>query len=270
MLGRLLFSGELTPFSSFISPAFFDVVPAKPLWQRAKELVSFSRSCAEYRRAVAERSSLLERSHLPIRLNPTPGTRERDPSGEHADRDTRLALQQRGAHLTALYFHQLWHGDVTLIDLRRRAFGPGANPRRADLDWQPTSWMVRWERSFIESMRHVYAGFYAERWRDFRAGLASLNLHPAEDVLRAHFGTTRVKFEVKHFVSTFKKVFVRCRDARTSLHPDFLALGLYLATLYDHLEDLDVTVDVAASFELATRTALEPQFGSQLDGVAHG
>jgi hypothetical protein len=53
-------------------------------------------------------------------------------------------------------------------------------------------------------------------------------------------------------VSTFHQVFVLCRDAKQSLHPDFLPLGLYLATLYDHLERLGAAVDVLAAFEKAS------------------
>jgi hypothetical protein len=57
-----------------------------------------------------------------------------------------------------------------------------------------------------------------------------------------------VRFEVKQFISTFHEVFLRCKASRTALHPDFLPLGLYLATLYDHLERLGMAVDVVAAF----------------------
>jgi hypothetical protein len=97
-------------------------------------------------------------------------------------------------------------------------------------------------------------GAYRDDKSAFRAGLEALNLSHAEDVFVKHFGDGQraVRFEVKHFVSTFHQVFVRCRDAGTRLHADFLLLGLYLATLYDHLEQLGVAVDVVSAFEQAS------------------
>jgi hypothetical protein len=46
--------------------------------------------------------------------------------------------------------------------------------------------------------------------------------------------------------------FVLCRDAKQSLHADFLPLGIYLAALYDHLERIGVAVDVLGAFEKAS------------------
>jgi hypothetical protein len=36
------------------------------------------------------------------------------------------------------------------------------------------------------------------------------------------------------------------------LHPDFVALGVYLAALYEHLEELDVPLDVRGAFAAAS------------------
>jgi hypothetical protein len=165
-----------------------------------------------------------------------------------------MAPEARATRVVALYFHQILHGDTTLLDLRHQAFST-----RHPLTWRPASWIAEWEPSFIEALRQVYVGFYRDDPSGFRAGLKALNLSHAEDVFRQHFGDGQraVRFEVKHFVSTFHQVFVRSRDARTTLHPDFLLLGLYLASLYDHLERLGVPVDVAAAFEHASQ--LEPR-----------
>jgi len=43
--------------------------------------------------------------------------------------------------------------------------------------------------------------------------------------------------------------FCAANSTAQSLHPDFLPLGIYLAALYDHLEELNVAVDVTAAFE---------------------
>jgi hypothetical protein len=247
MLGKLLSGGEFGQWASFVTPAFFDVMPSKPLWQRFKGLVQGTRDPKSYAKAVRERQALLARSSLAVTLE-SPGARhESDLSTAGAD--AAMAPEARAARVVALYFHQVLHGDTTLLDLRYPAFS-----EQHPLTWRPAAWMATWEPAFIEALRQIYVGFYRDDTSGFRAGLRALNLSHAEDVFKRHFGDGQraVRFEVKHFVSTFHQVFVRCRDARTSLHPDFLPLGLYLASLYDHLERLGVAVDVAGAFEHAS------------------
>jgi hypothetical protein len=252
MLGKLLQGSELGQWASFVSPAFFNVMPTKPLWQRAKGLARATRDPDRYARALNARRLLLARSLLAIRLE-TPATRGSDrPPPAHA---AALAPAARAAQLVELYFHQVLHGDTTLLDLRQQAF-TGAAP----LVWRPAPWVAEWDAGFIAALRQIYTGFYRDDTSGFRAGLRALNLEPAEAVFRRHFGDGQhaVRFEVKHFVATFHQVFVICRDAKTSLHADFLPLGLYLASLYDHLERLGAAVDVAAAFEKASVLEAEP------------
>ena len=97
----------------------------------------------------------------------------------------------------------------------------------------------------------MYRGFYGEDDALFERGVRALHLEPATDVLRAHFGEgdqRAVVFETKVFHSSFHDVFVRCRDEGVSLHRNFLALGLYLACLYDALEGRG-PLDVRDAFE---------------------
>jgi hypothetical protein len=247
MLGKLFQGGEFGQWASFVSPAFFSVMPTKPLWQRAKGLARATRDPDRYARAVNARRALLARSLLSITLD-TPATHGAN-RAHPAEGPEALAPEARAAQLVELYFHQLLHGDTTLLDVRQQAFG-GA----AQLVWKPASWVAEWDPSFIAALRQIYTGFYRDDPSGFRSGLRALNLEPAEAVFRRHFGDGQraVRFEVKHFVSTFHQVFVICRDAKTSLHADFLPLGLYLASLYDHLERLGSAVDVAAAFEKAS------------------
>jgi hypothetical protein len=252
MLGKLLSGGEFGQWASFVTPAFFSVMPTKPLWQRFKGLVQGTRDPKLYARVVRERQALLARSSIAVVLE-GPGERhEADLSTAGADAG--MAPEARASRVVSLYFHQILHGDTTLLDLRPQAFSA-----QHPLTWRPAPWIADWDAAFIEALRQIYAGFYREDDSGFRAGLAALNLTHSEDVFRRHFGGGQraVRFEVKHFVATFHQVFVRCRDAHTRLHPDFLLLGLYLASLYDHLERLGVTVDVGSAFEHASE--LEPQ-----------
>jgi hypothetical protein len=252
VLGKLLQAGEFGQWASFVSPAFFSVMPTRPLWQRAKDLARATRDPDRYTHAVIARRALLARSLLTITLEtPAPrGAEEAQPAGA-----TALAPEARATQLVELYFHQLLHGDTTLLDVRQQAFG-GA----AQLVWKPASWVTEWDPSFIAALRQVYSGFYRDDPDGFRSGLRALNLERAEQVFRGHFGGGQraVRFEVKHFVSTFHQVFVICRGAKVSLHADFLPLGLYLASLYDHLERHGSPVDVAAAFEKASRLEAAP------------
>jgi len=245
MLGKLLEASEFGQWASFVSPAFFDVMPTRALWQRFKALAGAARDPELLAQAIAERRGWLARSRLPVSIAPAAAQQPRaaeTPQGPQAPSD-------RAAAVASLYFHQLLHGELTLLDLRASAFGDEAGA----LVWRPAAWIVRWDPSFILPLRRIYTGFYGGDTAEFHAGLRALNLLHAEHVFRQHFGDGQgtVRFEVKHFVATFHRVFVLCRDAKTRLHPDFLPLGLYLASLYDHLERLGVPVDVAAAFGAA-------------------
>jgi hypothetical protein len=264
MLGKLLSGGEFGQWASFVTPAFFDVMPAKALWQHFKELVRGTRDRELFARVVRERQALLARSSLSLTLQgpddaPTP---QGAPGGDpiRGAEPPPISPEARAARVVALYFHQILHGETTLLDLRRASFS-----NHHPFVWRPHAWMARWDPSFSAALRQIYVGFYRDDAAEFRAGLRALELEHAEDVFREHFGGGQraVRFEVKHFVSTFHRVFLRCRDARTRLHPDFLLLGLYLATLYDHLESLGVSVDVAAAFEQAWQLALLPRAANE-------
>jgi hypothetical protein len=261
MLGKLLSGSEFGQWASFVTPAFFNVMPTKALWQRFKELARGTRDRDLYARVVRERQALLARSSLGITLeaagasqgSPPSETRAARPGDASSASPVPISAEARAARVAALYFHQILHGDTSLLDLRPQAFSP-----EHPFVWRPAPWIARWDASFIRALRQMYTGFYRDDEAEFRAGLRELNLEHAEDLFRQHFGGGQraVRFEVKHFVATFHQVFLRCRDAGTRLHPDFLLLGLYLASLYDHLEQLGVSVDVAAAFEKASLEAM--------------
>jgi hypothetical protein len=248
MIGKILGGGQLGKLASFVSPAFFDVMPAKSLWNRSRKLLSATRDREAFRHAVAERSNYLQRSLPSIEL-----VAERKSSA--APTAAPGSPEKRGEDVVELYFHQLFHGQTVLLDLRGTSFTPAGER----LLWHPASWLADWSPEFISALRDLYRGFYGHDDTRFRSGLSALSLTHSEDLFRKHFGgdQERVTFRTVDFVDTFHQVFQRCKQARVALHPDFLPLGIYLAALYDHLEDLAVAVDVAKAFERATRTSTE-------------
>lgn len=248
MIGKILGGGQLGKLASFVSPAFFDVMPAKSLWHRSRKLLSATRDREAFRHAVAARSGELQRMLPEIELLS---------EGKPSERPSVAAgsPEKRGELVVELYFHQLFHGQTALLDIRGTSF-TAAGDR---LLWHPASWLADWSPEFISALRDIYRGFYGRDDTQFRSGLSALSLTHSEDLFRKHFGggQERVTFRTVDFVDTFHQVFQRCKQARVALHPDFLPLGIYLAALYDHLEDLAVAVDVAKAFERAARTSTE-------------
>ncbi|MET0385767.1 MAG: hypothetical protein ABW321_07395 [Polyangiales bacterium] len=254
MLGKILGSGQLGKLASFVSPAFFDVMPARALWSRSRELVAQSRNGELAKRAITARAATLAASMPQIQLS------ARSEPGNATAAGT-LSAADRGALIAELYFRQLFDDGPVLLDLRAAAF----TAKGDQLLWAPASWIAQWKPDFIQPLREIYAGFYAHDDARFRRGLAALSLEHSEDLFREQFGGTqdRVKFEVQAFIDTFHRVFERCKRERTSLHPDFLPLGIYLAALYDHEQELGVAIDVTSAFIRATGS------GEQTTSNAH-
>lgn len=240
---------EWGDFLDYVSPSFFDVVPARSLWTQGREIAAnaasgrgFERLLHDLGAVLAERGvAVRPRDALP-RQGSTPPERAADP-------------RARGQQVLELYFAQLFGADSAALDLRGGRFAEAAGEGgEAGLVWAPRPFYVEWDGDFIGAVRDLYGGFYCDETERFRSGLERLGLGPAEDVFRAHFGEgdqRAVRFETRVFQSTFHEVFVRCRDAGVSLHRNFLPLGLYLGCLYDHLEPLGEAFDVRAAFQRA-------------------
>ena len=85
--------------------------------------------------------------------------------------------------------------------------------------------------------------------------LAALGLAQAEGAIRSQFGEGQqhaVRFLLEDFQKKFQDVFVRCQETGSRIDTGFLSLGLYLATLYEHLEALGESFDVRAAFDAAS------------------
>jgi len=251
MIGKILGSGQLGKLAGFVSPAFFDVMPARALWAKARHLFTQSRDREAFRHAVASRSARLATRLPQIQLIA-------DSPPARAAGST--APDVRAAEIAELFFHQLFDGDTSLLDLRAAAFTASApdSPDAARLIWHPAPWLTRWSPDFIGPLRELYRGFYTRDDAMFQRGLRALSLEHSADLFRKQFGgdQQQMLFKTADFIAIFHQVFMRCKQAGTALHPDFLPLGIYLAALYDHLEELAVPVNVALAFEHATATSV--------------
>ncbi len=238
MLLKAVRGTEWSQFLDYVTPSFFDVVGVRDLLSQGREMAGnladgrgFDVLRARQARALGERG-------VAVQLVPS-----HDGAQEPGDE---RALGQR---ILEVYFGQLFASDATILDLRGARWASSAD---ADApSWFPRALWIRWQPEFLAAVRDMYRGFYCDDDALFDRGIQALRLEPAADVLRAHFGEgdqREVRFETRVFHSSFHEVFVRCRDEGVTLHRNFLALGLYLACLYDGLEDRG-PLDVRDAFE---------------------
>ena len=233
------------PLLDFVSPTFFDVVPLRTLLGQGRELVGNATDKAEREATRSEVAAALAGRQLAVelvpKLSPASGGASPDPA-------------TRGQRVLEIYFAQLYGADATLLDLRE-----GTMAERGDgLEWAPGPYVLRWEPEFLGALRTLYRGFYGGDDAQFEEGLRALDLEGSRDLFQKHFGEDpgAVRFERAHFVATFHDVFVRCRDEGVTLHRNFLPLGIYLATLHEHLDALGGgPFDVRSAYERASRGA---------------
>jgi hypothetical protein len=265
MIGKILGSGQLGKLATFVSPAFFDVMPARALFSRGKKLLADSRDTTKIHQLVTERAQMLSTNMPSVRLSTPIHVDTPAPSVGGRDRDV---AAWRASLVAELYFRQLFldvqpgQAAPTLLDLRATSFTTDGKV----LVWSPAPWVAQWSPEFINPLRDIYLGFYRHDDALFQHGLARLNLAHSEDLFREQFGAgqDQVEFHVRTFIDVFQRVFERCKKHKTNLHPDFLPLGIYLAALYDHLQELGIAVNVADAFtRVASSTNTEPSSAEQ-------
>jgi hypothetical protein len=239
MLWSLVKQTEWRPFLDLLSPSFFRVVPAGPLLNELRQLASLYRSADAFHRATEHRGASLKRAGLPIRLVPASqipaNAKVNDPGA-------------RGQRILELYFHQVFGEGLVLLDVRHARFAEEG----AELSWSPSGALADWSPAFRQSVRALYRGFYLGDDLLFREGLSALGLAKAEDAIRSQFGEGQqraVRFLLVDFQKKFQDVFVRCQETGSRIDTGFLSLGLYLATLYEHLEALGEPFDARAAFD---------------------
>lgn len=243
LLRSVVAGTDFRRFLDFVSPAFFDVMPARALFGMGRSLVRDYRDDAAREAAVKAREAALGAAGVGpelVREGPKPGRRV----GELSESERR-ALGQAALEL---YFHQLYDPDgPTLLNLGLERFGYRDAPI-----WSPGPGHIRWPEPFRRALADVYRSFYVPGAESLETALGRLGLGPAAEVFREHFGTgdqRSVRFEVKSFIEAFHQVFLVCKKEKIRLDPAFLGLGIYLATLYETLEAVGVPLDVRAAYE---------------------
>lgn len=253
-LFRALRGTEWSQFADYVSPAFLEVVPLRSLVSQARHMLANARDEAGFETLRGDVAKRLALRNVALEVGSSAG--DASPvTGGLLPESVRRGVGQRALEV---YFAQIFTADAAILDLRAARFAVPGDARDEDSAavWFPRPFWIRWDPDFLEALRELYAGFYSGDERCTARGLEALHLEPAGDVLRRHFGAgdqRRVRFSSRDFHATFHDAFVRCRDGGATLHPDFLALGVYLACLYDLLEALDLPFDVRDAYERGTR-----------------
>lgn len=226
--------------TEFVSPAFFDVVPAVGMAKVFGRIVKDYSNSNEFNRVKEfTRNQIL------------PGLQE--PSGRqlrlvdsHSEQSSinQLKGKRRGDFgnlILRLYFAQIFSGaGKSILDLRSSAFNKIG-------EWAPAPVFYQWSPDFKSGLQNLYRGFYEEDERLYQSGLTNLGLEHAEAIFRSHFGSgdqTAVTFSLTHLKESLHGVFLSCAENKSRLHPDFFALGVYLLCLYENLENLNVPLNV--------------------------
>ena len=145
-----------------------------------------------------------------------------------------------------------------MLDLRSSTFSTPAGSR---LLWKPAPAFVVFEPAFHQGLSQLYRGFYLNNPTQFSQGAQALGLATAQEAIRKQLGDgdqSRVHFTLRGFQQRFHHVFAECKAPHAKLHPQFIALGIGLSTLYAHLETLGGTQDVRTAFNRALEGAGNP------------
>jgi hypothetical protein len=153
--------------------------------------------------------------------------------------------KESGNLLLKLYFTQIFSKHGLFLDLRSQNF----NYENDHLNWCPTGLWVQLTESFRLGLIDVYKGFYFQDDQLYKQGLKNIGMlnetwgdedkdHLAK-LFKSHFGSAldeEMTFDLDHFKDSILKVCHFMLDKEIHISKDFLYLGIYLVTLYDHLQ----------------------------------
>lgn len=156
-----------------------------------------------------------------------------------------------GELVLELYFSQLKNTSGVILDLRQKHF------EYADgvLLWSPNSLAYEFSESFRSSLLTLYRGFYQDDLSLMKQAFSDLGLsknlsedktNELCDLFKSHFGadTNAVDFNLEDFHSSFRGIFHFMIEHKVEMDVDFIFLGIYLITLYTHLESYQCSFDV--------------------------
>ncbi len=234
---RVIQGNEWSHFMDYLSPVFFEVVPALSI---ARQTTQLGKTYAKLKHPKEEAMirKLIDDLNIPVNFRMDKSSSEML---------TSISKHEKGRILLTLFFGQLMHLPLAWIDLRATSF----EYLSKECNWKPGAWIMQWDDNFLQAMRSIYRGFYLDDPAAYGNGLKELNLEHAAELFKAQFGSgseTEISFKMKDFRESFHQIFLSCKQAKSSLHPNFFAFGIFLSSLYEHLESLGESFNVKAIF----------------------
>lgn len=164
--------------------------------------------------------------------------------------------KKQGELILRLYFAQFKNPDGLNLDIRAQHFVLASET----LQWSPNNCWFVLDNTFRLALIDLYKGFYHDDKDLFENALANIGLTSNLDSVKkeelkqlffAHFGPGDqdvVKFEISQFSESFYELFHFFVNNKVELAKDFIFLGIYLVTLYMHLEELGEDYNVREAF----------------------
>lgn len=233
MILKKMLPGVLKELVKHVPTVLFKVVDWNEL---VSELPKISRRVLQkedYERMFQHQQSFLR----PFQIKLTP---------EAMKGNSHQVTKWSGERLLELYFAQLFSPEGLFIDLRSIHF----HCDRPWLCWHPTGLWTKFSDEFRQGLLEVYEGFYLEDEDKYHSGLRSIGMlndkwsdqdkKRLSDLFKAQFGsalTSEMNFDLDHFRSAILRMSEFMLKKEVNISKDFLYLGIYLVTLYDHLEE---------------------------------
>jgi hypothetical protein len=256
---RLLEGTSWQDLVSYVSPAFFQIVSPRDVSHTAYRLARNWFDERRFLEAARFRSQSIEQLNCGLTITTT-ARRRRDRLPFHSEGPSPLQSVDNcrtGEKALTLFFHQIHTDGPIFLDLRRRHFRCIGGTHSTKLAFITTPLYGTWSPHFRGAIQQLYGAFYGDAPNDaYLSALGSLGIEPAADLFEKAFGgskRTATSFRLSEFRVTFHEIFMRCLQARCVLEPDFLTLGIAIATLYDHLELDGGTYNVAECYARGTQ-----------------
>lgn len=164
-----------------------------------------------------------------------------------------------------LYFTQIFSPHGLFLDLRAQHFTWDGH----ELHWHPTGLWTKFDESFRLGLIDVYDGFYLQDGKRYEEGLKKIGLMneewPSEDkiqlseLFKAQFGRAQegdMVFNLEEFRDSIMKLSDFMLNKKVMISKDFLYLGIYLVTLYSHLEQGSPSIAVKKIYLKASKGSL--------------
>lgn len=227
-----------------MAPSALGLVAPKDALAQGFELLSNAAHGRRFDSVLTRTQTCLREARVPVLVDET----KRAPVLAKPEALTRPQRRWLGQLALELYFTQLFRVETTILDLWPSHLGVDA---AGDAVWSPRPHYLQWDPAFRGGLRNVYAGFFLNETQRLQDGLNQLRLGAAARPLLQHLGEGHqrsVRFDRGKLESTLHDISKARRSEPTTLHRNFLALGLYLTSLYELLGSLDLAFDVRSAF----------------------